>query len=124
MTQDTRFSSPSQPAVYSSSYQDLLHEFSNVVYSDGLPASKLRQDVRHHIITNYGPPVFAKPCRLNPEKLAFAKAEISAMKKEGIIHCSNSPWSSPLHIVKKKDGGWPPCGDYRLSFSTWLKEDY
>ena len=58
----------------------------------------------HHIITNPGPPVFAKLCRLDPKKLASAKAEFSAMEKAGIISRSNSLWSSYLHMVKKKDG--------------------
>ena len=26
----------------------------------------------------------------------------------GIIHKSNSPWASPLHIVPKLGGGWRP----------------
>ena len=85
--------------------QDLLREFSYVVYFERLAAAKSCHDVCHHILTTPGPPVFAKPSCLTPEKLTSAQAEFSTMEKAGIIHISNSPWSSPLYMVKKKDGG-------------------
>ncbi len=36
-----------------------------------------------------------------------------AMEKQGIVRRSDSQWASPLHLVKKSDGTWQPCCDFR-----------
>jgi hypothetical protein len=100
-----------------SSFKSLLERFPDVVNpSKKLPATS--HGVCHHIVTT-GPPVAAKFRRLDGEKLAAAKAEFAAMERDGIVQRSSSPWSSPLHMVRKSDGSWRPCGDNRrLNLAT------
>ncbi len=66
-----------------------------------------------HTIETTGGPVFAKARRLYPDKLHNAEAEFRELEAAGIIRRSDSSWSSPLHMVRKKDGSRRPCGDYR-----------
>ena len=67
-------------------------------------------------------PVFAKPRRLNVEKLEAAGSEFKTLQKDGVISLSKSEWSSPLHIVSKQNGGFRCCGDYR-SLNSITKTD-
>ena len=73
----------------------------------------VKQDVVHQIVTEVRP-VTAKNRRLDAARLEAAKREFRDLEKQGIMRRSSINWASHLHIVKKSDGSWRPCGDFRL----------
>ena len=68
--------------------------------------------VKHYIPTS-GAPVQSRSRRLDPEKLAVAKAELQKLEDLGICYRGRSEWASPLLVTTKPCGGWRVCGDYR-----------
>jgi len=111
------FSQPitSSTNTLNSCYTQLLAEFPTLTIPN-FSSSQVKHGVEHHITTK-GPPIHARARRLPPEKLAAAKNAFAEMEALGIVRRSNSPWSSPLHIVDKSDSSKRPCGDYK-----WLND--
>jgi hypothetical protein len=46
------------------------------------------------------------------------------MLHKGVIRRSSSQWSSPLHMVRKKDGSWQPCSDNRQLNLQTMEDKY
>ncbi|KAJ0169595.1 hypothetical protein K1T71_014780 [Dendrolimus kikuchii] len=42
----------------------------------------------------------------------------------GTARPSKSPWSSPLHLAKKGENGWRPCGDYHALNARTIPDSY
>ncbi|KAF7702581.1 hypothetical protein HF521_001864, partial [Silurus meridionalis] len=71
------------------------------------------ETVQHRIHTGNAPPVRERFRSLPPMMYKEMKVLLTDMLERGIISESNSPWAAPVVMVKKKDGSWRFCVDYR-----------
>ena len=88
------------------------------VFTEDLTLTNRDHPVTHRIATN-GEVVSSRPYRLPLGKIAEVRALFNDMLARGIIVPSDSPYSSPLVLVTKKDGSIRPCVDFtRLNAIT------
>lgn len=61
---------------------------------------------------------------ISPALQKEVNVELETMLRDGIVEPSNSPWSSPIVMIKKKTGGWRFCVDYRALNRETVKDSY
>ncbi|XP_067647345.1 retrovirus-related Pol polyprotein from transposon 17.6 isoform X4 [Eurosta solidaginis] len=109
--------------AYQSKANQLLIKYANIFDQDGSKPGRTNV-VKHQIDTGD-----ARPIRQAPRSVPLAKREvvsqiIQEMSDSGVIEPSASPWSSPVVLVKKKDGKMRFCVDYRKLNDVTKKDSY
>ena len=80
--------------------------------------------VEHEINTGHSTPMHCAPRRMSPQKIKKEEDCVTDMLAGGQIEPSDSPWSAPVVLMTKKDGGTRFCVDYRRLNIATVKDTY
>ncbi|GKB66589.1 putative reverse transcriptase domain-containing protein [Tanacetum coccineum] len=69
-------------------------------------------------------PVARAPYRLAPSEMEELSAQLQELSDKGFIRPSSSPWGALVLFVKKKDGSFRMCIDYRKLNKLTVKNRY
>ncbi|GKF86958.1 hypothetical protein Tco_0254785, partial [Tanacetum coccineum] len=69
-------------------------------------------------------PVAKSPYRLTPTKMQELSNQLKELQEKGFIRPSSLPWGAPVLFVKKKDGSFRMCIDYRELNKLTVKNRY
>jgi hypothetical protein len=120
--------SPKEPALRATNGTDalleaLLASFGGLFAAPmGLPPKRAHD---HRILLKPdASPVAVRPYRYPAAHKDELERQCTAMIDQGIVRCSDSPFSSPVLLVKKPDGSWRLCVDYRALNALTIKDAF
>ncbi|GJT35697.1 putative mitochondrial protein [Tanacetum coccineum] len=102
----------------------------NVFLNNGIQLMILRELPPHRSYDHRIPllegiqPVNIRPYRHPPIQNDAIKAMVRELLEAGVIKPSNSPFASPILMVKKKDNTWRMCVDYRQLNKNTVKDKF
>lgn len=102
----------------------LLNEYSNI-FTEPTQLPALRPGLDHKIPLKEG----SKPFNLRPYRYSIIQKDImdnsvNDLLNPGVIEHSICPYASPTILVKKKDGSWRLCVDYRRLNQSTIKHSF
>ena len=120
--------SPKEPALRATNGTDalleaLLASFGGLFAAPmGLPPKRAHD---HRILLKPdASPVAVRPYRYPAAHKDELERQCNAMIDQGIVRRSDSPFSSPVLLVKKPDGSWRFCVDYRALNALTIKDAF
>lgn len=106
----------------------LCKEYSDIFYYEDCPLT-FTNNIKHRIRTTDEIPVYTKSYRYPHIHKAEVQSQIDKMLQQKIIQPSESPWSSPIWIVPKKQDAsgqqkWRLVVDYRKLNEKTISDKY
>ncbi|KAJ0588955.1 putative nucleotidyltransferase, Ribonuclease H [Helianthus annuus] len=94
-------------------------------FLEDLPGLPPQRQVEFHIDLVLGvAPVAKAPYQLAPSEMQEVSTQLQELLDKGFIKPSFSPWGAPVLFVKKKDGSFRMCIDYRKLNKLTTKNRY
>nr|GEX17479.1 hypothetical protein [Tanacetum cinerariifolium]GEX52930.1 hypothetical protein [Tanacetum cinerariifolium] len=88
------------------------------------PKEKRLEDVPVIRDIHEAAPIARAPYRLAQSEMRELSIQLQELLEKGFIHPSSSPWGAPVLFVKKKDGSFRTCKDYRELNKLTVKNRY
>nr|GEW00659.1 putative reverse transcriptase domain-containing protein [Tanacetum cinerariifolium] len=105
-------------------YVPIVQDFLEV-FPEDLPGIPPTRQVEFQIDLIPGAaPVARTPYRLAPSEMKELSDQLKELANKGFIRPSSSPWGAPVLFVKKKDGSFWMCIDYRELNKLTVKNRY
>nr|GEW32065.1 putative reverse transcriptase domain-containing protein [Tanacetum cinerariifolium] len=102
----------------------IVQDFPEVFLED-LPSLPPARPVEFQIdLIPRAAPVARVPYRLASSKMKELSEQLQELFDKGFIRTSSSPWGAPVLFVKKKDGSFRMCIDYRELNKLTIKNRY
>lgn len=88
------------------------------------PIQQKEAPIQLKIVLKDDVPVAQRPRRLALAEQKIVEKQVKEWMEEGIVQVSFSEYSSPLVLVKKKDGSFRVCVDYRSLNKKIIKDEF
>ena len=103
--------------------KEVLTEY-NDIFSQSEDDLGLTNVITHQIDTGTAVPIRQQLRRFPPAHVEAISQHVDTMMSQGVIEPASSPWASNLVLVRKKDGTFRCCVDYRRLNSVTRKDAY
>jgi hypothetical protein len=102
----------------------VVREFADV-FPEELPGMPPERELEFTIDLKPGTePIARTPYRMSTPELQELKMQLKELLDLGLIRPSVSPWGAPVIFIRKKDGSWRLCIDYRQLNKATIKNQY